>query len=155
MIEKLSKQDQDFVKEVALTGNQTQSAKNAYGIENDGSARVKGHKQLTKINIATAVEEVKKSLAERIPDELLERVHLEGLEASKEVWKNNNESGEIEKVSEEPDYAVRHKYLDSAYKLKGAYAPEKSVNLNIEANIADPRSQELAQEYEEKLKQGL
>ncbi len=148
MIEKLSKQDQDFVKEVSLTGNQTQSAKKAYGIEDDKYASVKGTRLLVKDSIRTAIEETKKSLADRIPDELLEKVHLEGLNAASTVRKGDDEIVE-------PDYAVRHKYLDSAYKLKGAYAPEKSVNLNIEANIADPRAQELAQEYEEKLKKGL
>ena len=56
---------------------------------------------------------IKNAIAEALPDELLARVHLEGLEATK--------GGE----SEEPDYAVRHKYLDSAYKVKGNYAPEK------------------------------
>ena len=50
---------------------------------------------------------------EYLPDKLLAKKHLEGLEATK--------GGE----SEEPDYAVRHKYLDSAYKVKGNYAPEK------------------------------
>jgi len=154
-MEKLSKQDQEFVKEVAITGNQTQSAKKAYGIENDGYARVKGHKQITKDNIVQAVEEVKKTLAERIPDELLEEVLLEGLGASKEVWKNNNESGEIEKVSDEPDYAVRHKYLDTSIKLKGLYAPEKSVNLDINVDITNPEARALAEKYEEELKKGL
>ena len=48
--------------------------------------------------------------------------------------------GEIEKVSEEPDYAVRHKYLDTAYKLKGSYAPEKSVSLNIEVPVGKQKT---------------
>ena len=53
-----------------------------------------------------------------IPDELLTEVHREGLEAVDPRWN-------------EPDYSTRHKYLDTAYKLKGSYAPEKSVSLNI------------------------
>ena len=78
------------------------------------------------------------------------------MRASKEVWKNNNESGEIEKVSEEPDYAVRHKYLDSGYKLKGSYAPEKSqaLNLNINARVLEnPEIEALNKEYEEKVRE--
>lgn len=58
-----------------------------------------------------------------IPDNLLTTVHKEGLEAVR---------------GEEPDYAVRHKYLDSAYKLKGAYAPDKSLNINVDIKHIDP-----------------
>ncbi len=144
-MDKLTAQDQEFVREVAITGNQTQSVKNAYGITNDGYARKKGSELVTKSNISTAIAEVKRTLAERIPDELLEKVHLEGLVAGK-----IKEDGNIE-----PDYAVRHKYLDSGYKLKGSYAPDKTQNLNVNVDITNPKARELAEEYETKLKQGL
>ncbi len=147
-MKELSKQDQDFVKGVALTGNKTQSAKDAYGIENDGYARVKGHKQITKDNIATALEEVKRTIAEQIPDDLLIKVHLEGLNAGRTIIKGDNEIVE-------PDYATRHKYLDTAHKLKGTYAPDKSIVLDIQADITNPDAQRLAQEYELKLKENL
>ena len=65
-----------------------------------------------------------KLLDKYIPDSKLTEVLKEGLEASKEVWKNNNESGEVEKVSEEPDYAVRHKYLETGLKLKSKFPKE-------------------------------
>ncbi len=45
--------------------------------------------------------------------------------------------------------------LDMAYKLKGKYAPEKTVNLNIDTEISNPEAMALAKEYEEKLKKGL
>jgi len=60
-----------------------------------------------------------------LPDKDLARVHKEGLEAGKTIYKNNNATHEVEEVGYEADYAVRHKYLDTAYKLKGVYAPEK------------------------------
>ena len=162
-METLNKNDLEFVNKVAVTGNQTQSAKDAYGIKNDGYARKKGSVQVTKRNIATAIEEVKKSLAERIPDELLEKVHLEGLSAMKQSatggMKLNISGGEIDGMGhtdiEYPDYAVRHKYLDSGYKLKGSYAPDKAINLNIQTDITNPKARELAEEYEEKLKRNL
>jgi len=122
----LTNQEKRFVKGIVETGNQTQSVKDAFGIRNDQYARVKGHILVTKANIKEAIQ----SIAERIPDELLEKTHLEGLEASDKIY--NNE-GEV--LLEKPDYAVRHKYLDSAYKLKGSYAPEKSVNVNIEKQM--------------------
>lgn len=91
-------------------------------------------------------------MEEYLPDTDLAKVHKEGLSAAKKVFKNNNESGEIEFVGEEPDFSVRHKYLDSAYKLKGSYAPEKSLNVNVEARVADEKALKLAEEYEERLK---
>lgn len=51
---------------------------------------------------------------EYLPDDLLARVHKEGLQAVKGTGENV-----------EIDMAVRHKYLDTAYKLKGSYSPEK------------------------------
>lgn len=151
-MENLSKQDQEFVREVAITGNATQAVKKAYKDKEytDGYARVKGSDLLTNPNISTAITEVKRSIAEQIPDELLVKVHLEGLNASKTI----KAIGEGEDIVE-PDYAVRHKYLDTAHKLKGTYAPEKSINLNMEANITDPKARELADKYEEELKKSL
>ena len=136
-MDKLSKQDQEFVKEVVLTGNQTQSVKKAYGIEDDKYASVKGTRLIAKDSITTAIEEVKRTLAERIPDDLLERVHKEGLEASDKLIRD----GEI--IAERPDYAVRHKYLDTAYKLKGSYAPDKSININLNVKSIDPTDPEI------------
>jgi hypothetical protein len=54
-----------------------------------------------------------------LPDELLLKVHKQGLEA-------------VDNRFHEPDYSTRHKYLDSGYKLKGMYAPEKTLNVNID-----------------------
>lgn len=53
-----------------------------------------------------------------ISEEKLMKVHAEGLQAGKTIYKNNVTSGEIEEVGFEPDYAVRHKYLETGYKLR-------------------------------------
>ncbi len=135
-MEKLPKNEQIFVKEVAIHGNATKAVRKAFKeIKSPDYIRRKGSDLITKPHIVKAVEEVKKTLADRINDDDLIKVHEEGLKASRRVFKNNNSSGEIELVDEEPDYAVRHKYLDSAYKLKGAYAPEKSISLNLNGDI--------------------
>jgi len=42
-----------------------------------------------------------------------------------------------------------------AYRLKGSYAAEKSINLNIDAEIVNPEAKKLAEEYERKLKEQL
>lgn len=143
--------EEKFAKEYIKNGNNaTQAAKDVYGITNDNYAKVKGHRKLKSKN----VQKVVKSIADQIPDSLLVKVHNEGLHASKKVFKNNNESGEIEEVSEEADYPTRHKYLDTAYKVKGTYAPEKTEN-TTEVNIVNAEQLLLAKEYEEKLKKKL
>jgi len=128
---RLSKKEKGFVKDIVKGKTQVEAGLNNYDTKDYMTASAIASENLKKPKIIEAI----KTLAERIPDELLEKVHLEGLEAGKKVFKNNNETGEIEMVSEEPDYAVRHKYLDSAYKLKGIYAPDKSVNLNLNGDI--------------------
>ena len=62
-----------------------------------------------------------------LPDKDLVKVHKEGLNAGKKVFKNNNTTGEIDEVGFEPDFAVRHKYLDTAYKIKGKIVDKKDL----------------------------
>lgn len=150
-MERLTKKEKGFVKDYVETGNGTKSALKNYDTTDENTAAMIASTNIRKPKIQKAI----KSIADQIPDALLRKVHLEGLEADKKVFKNNNATGEIEEVSAEPDYAVRHKYLDSAYKLKGIYAPEKAINLNIEAEIINPQAIELAKKYEEELKKSL
>lgn len=63
----------------------------------------------------------KELIDQHIPDKKLAKVLNEGLESGKRVFKNNNETGEIEDMGIEPDYATRHKYLETGLKLKGHY----------------------------------
>src|SRR3990167_3234202 len=79
----------------------------------------------------TKTKGFKELMDKSLPDSILLKVHREGLGASKKVFKNNNESGEIEMVSEEPDYFARHKYLESAYKIKGKYN-DAAININLD-----------------------
>ncbi len=72
-----------------------------------------------------------------LPDNKLLKVHQEGLKAGKKVFKNNNESGEIELVSEEPDYPTRHKYLETAYKIKGKFPKENNIGVAVQVNFKD------------------
>ena len=64
-----------------------------------------------------------------VTDEVLATKLQEGLDASKVVGYLNNKVKGTEKVSDEfvevADYHVRHKYLDTAFKLKGSYPAEK------------------------------
>ncbi len=117
---KLTRKQRGFVKDYVETGNGTQSALKNYDTKDYMTANQIAVENLQKPAIQNAI----KSIAEQIPDELLVQVHLEGLNASRTI---KTEDDEIV----EPDYAVRHKYLDTAHKLKGTYAPDRSLNLNV------------------------
>lgn len=122
-----------------------------------GAMRKAGYSNETskRTNKLTKTKGWQELMNKHLPDSLLAKVHKEGLSAGKKIFKNNVTSGEIEEVGVEADYQTRHRYLDSAYKLKGLYAPEKSVTLNVNANIVDPKQRKLAEKYEEELKKGL
>lgn len=51
-----------------------------------------------------------------------------------------------------PDNKSQKEALDMAYKLKGSYAPDKSINVNIDTDIGsrDPELQSLRDEFNEK-----
>lgn len=150
---KLSKQDKAFVEKVVETGNLTQAVQESFNISDPNYAGVKGHRLIRKDKIINAIQ----TIAERIPDDDLVKVHLEGLNAGKTIYKNNNSTGEIEEVGYEPDYAVRHKYLDSAYKLKGVYAPEKTepVKENVYNFFFEPKFQQNIKNYDQNLKEQI
>lgn len=63
-------------------------------------------------------------ISEYFPDEDLTKVHREGLMASKQIFRSNNKTGEIELAAEVPDFATRFKYLELGYKLKGYLRPD-------------------------------
>lgn len=71
-------------------------------------------------------------IEEHLGDEKLAQVHAEGL-----TLKHTN--------------PLRHKYLETAYKLKGSFAPEKSVNLNVNTTV-NKEADKIAQKYEEELR---
>jgi hypothetical protein len=80
-----------------------------------------------------------KDLMEKnLPDTMLLKVHKEGLKAGRKIYKNNNETKQIEEVGIEPDHAVRHKYLDTAYKIKGKY-PKENIGVAVQVNVNEDR----------------
>lgn len=77
-------------------------------------------------------------MAKHLPDDLLATVHEEGLKATF-TDKFNTAA---------PDFSTRQKYLDTAYKLKGSYAPDKTLNLNVDLTIDNQAIDQLAQMLE-------
>ena len=85
-----------------------------------------------------------------LPDKLLAEKHQELLMVPKKI--RHFQKGELETEYEELDSNAISKGLDMGYKLKGKYAPEKSMNVNVDVDIANPQLIALAEEYEKKLK---
>src|SRR3990167_5766066 len=127
----LTKQEKKFVEEVIETGNKTQAVIKAFPkTKSEKYASVKGQRLIGKDRIKQAL----KTVADSLPDKDLIKVHKEGLQAGKHIYKNNNETGEIEDMGVEADYAVRHKYLETAYKIKN-YFPKDSPTTAVQVNI--------------------
>lgn len=153
----LSKKAKGFAKDYALTENGTLAARKNYAVKNDHTAAVIASENLTKPDIVAEIEKVQKSLAERIPNELLHKVMIEGLEANRVISANITYGDADEKTNdfiEVPDHAVRHKFLDTAHKLKGTYAPEKAINLNVDIETA-PEIKELTKKLNEVYRDGV
>jgi hypothetical protein len=152
----LSKRQKAFVKEYAKTGNATQAIIDAdYDVKDRNVARAMGTENLAK-------PAIKQSLAEAIPNELLTEKHI-GLFHQKQlayfVFPKNMEDYEIKshvisagleliviRLSDKGKLAFYSiddpqaiaKAIAMGYDLKGANAPTKSINLNIETTISDP-----------------
>ncbi len=120
MARNLTKKQATFVEAFVETGNGTKSALQAYDTEDYMTAAAIASENLKKPQIINALEEA-------LPDNLLAQVHREGLFATKPIY-----SKEGDLIDEDADFANRAKYLDMAYKLRGKYAAEKHLNLNVD-----------------------
>lgn len=134
MARKLTLKQKGFVKDYIETKNATEAAARNYDVKDRNVANAIGAENLAKPSVDNAIQKA-------LPDDLLAKVHLEGLHATKRSGTGGmaigiGKDGKVNDFGhtdiDEPDYAVRHKYLDSAYKIKGSYAPEKrDVSVNI------------------------
>ena len=69
-------------------------------------------------------------MQEHFPDRLLAKKHKDGLDATMRrphLIDRYDKGRPVYEYVKEDDFSTRHKYLDSAYKLKGLYAPEKHI----------------------------
>ena len=83
-------------------------------------------------------------LEKALPDELLTKVHTEGLSAVNKIHKivDRDEEGKpVYDFVDVDDYGVRHRYLDTAYKLKKRYDESITVKHGI-SGISDSELEE-------------
>ncbi len=150
---KLRPKQKRFVQEYTTNGgNATQAVIDAkYKVKDRIVAKSIGAENLTKLAIQNQI----KSIVDQIPEELVVRKHLALLEKEEVITKNNNTTGEIEVIpTGQIDAQAVSKGLDMFYKLKGSYAPEKSVSLNLNTVTQETRQQiqTLAEEIINKLR---
>lgn len=153
MIQKLTKKQRGFVKDYLATGNGTQAALNNYDIQSKEPERVASviaAENLVKPSIVKAVESVlSKELLTEKHLELLEQtridyfvfpkwmeddeivIHVEDATGIKVLNVKETEKGKMAFYAI-ADAQARGKALDLAYKLRGDYAPEKSVSVNVQ-----------------------
>lgn len=118
---KPTKKEGDFAKEYAKTGNGTQAILKTYNTKDPKTASVMAVENLAKPRIQKLIL----SIADKIPDELLVKKHLELLNVPK--VKRVYIKGEMMSEVEETDSQAIGKGLDMAYKIKGYYAPDKVI----------------------------
>ena len=163
MAKNLTKKQRGFVKDYLATGNGTQAALKNYNTTDTNTAAVMASDTLRIPKVANAI-------ADALKDDDLAKKHKELLEQKQLAYFTFPKTMEDEEITEHvtaagmrvivirpsdkgklafysiEDGAVRSKALDMAYKIKGTYAPEKSVNLNLQATVPDSKLLELAQQ---------
>lgn len=135
----LPKSKLKFVAEYIQDGNGSKAVKKAFKVKNDNVARNKATRLLANANIKDAIQKA-------LPDSLLAKVHIEGLKAT--TWFTEGMGKGETVLVEKPDYGVRHRYLDTAYKIKQKYTEPANVT-NV--FMPDAKILVVAKEYEEKL----
>ena len=124
------------------SGNATEAAMQAYDCKDRDSARAMGSENLAKLNISEFLEE------SGLTDKLLVDKLKEGLDSNRTISariilkKNSSTSqavGESQATTQTddfidvPDMLARHKYLETAYKLKGKFVEKAEISGNASA----------------------
>jgi len=131
-------------------------------VENGGNVskamREAGYSKKTAINPKKLTESkaYQEILGNYLPDELLAQKHLELLNKEEVILKNNVTTGKIEAIyTGRVDTNAVKSALDMAYKLKGKYAPEKSINLNMNIKQDNPQLEKIRKMYDEEVKKQI
>lgn len=163
MATKLTKKEKKFVATYAETGNGTQAALKVYDTTDINTAasiaseNLRKPKILDALNALTTDEQLEQKHNDLLNSSTLEKLSFDDdedddviaqvisqLPGYKLLYIRRNLSQQGEVLScyayvSAPNDLIQDKALDKAYKLRGAYAPEKhaNVNLNIDAEAGD------------------
>ena len=109
-----------FLKEYIRTGNATRSALKIYDCKDLNSAAAIGYENLRKLQYDNFLEEM------GLTDVVLVNTLATGL------TKANKIHGTEDNFIEIPDHATRHKYLETALKLKRRLTNDNTFSVNID-----------------------
>lgn len=146
--QKLTIKQRKWIKHYIRTGNATEAAVKSYDAKDRETAANIGWENVRKLNFGDLMEEA------GLTDNVLNNKLAEGLDANKQlatrvVFKKDAPTsqsahelppatGMTDDFIEVPDFAVRHKYLETALKLKGRLKKDGDINVdgnNIQVNI--------------------
>lgn len=115
-------------KEVGVNGGNITKAMKAAGYGKEVSKRT---------DKLTQTKGWKEMMEKFLPDSLLAKRHKELLNKQEVITKNNMTTGEVDVIpTGEMDVQAVKAGLDMAYKLKGAYAPEKHETATVIVDIS-------------------
>ena len=116
------------------TGNATEAAMQAYDVKDRDSARALGSENLAKLSIAELLEEM------GLSDVMLTSAIKEGVQATRSTnaailltTDGKTVKAEEQGLIETPDYATRHKYIETALKLKKKLGTNEN-QFNVQVN---------------------
>jgi len=111
-------------------GNATEAAMQVYDCKDRNSAAQIGYENLRKLDYEDFMEEA------GITDHLLQQKIIEGLDANRTISaistykaasEAKNATGQTTDFIDVPDFAIRHKYLETALKLKRRLVERKDI----------------------------
>jgi len=96
----------------------------------------------------TATQTFKELAEQMLPDDLLLQKHREGLEAvdtqslivGYKPQGKGKKSVPIVEIRNDPDFNVRHRYLETAYKIRGKIKDQTNVVVPMQVNVAQDRN---------------
>lgn len=128
MSEDLTIKQRKWIKEYLECGNATEAAMKIYDCKDRESASQIGYENLRKLDFEEFLEEA------GITDSLLQKKIMEGLDATRTVSAKIINSKGVQDANSQtddfidvPDFIARHKYLETALKLKQKLIERKDI----------------------------
>ncbi len=136
-MKKLTLKEKQFVKITAQTLNPTQAVRETYQIGKNGGSKDKKHKNNTIVQIAR--ENLTKPHIVKSLQEAMEEKGIDN-ELIISITKRN--------LQQDSNIPASNQVLDMIHKLKGNYAPDRRVNINITPDNIDNLLNERIREVE-------
>lgn len=122
--DELTLKQRKWIKIYLECGNATEAAMKVYDVKDRESAAQIGYENLRKLDYTEFLEEA------GITDDLLQKKVIEGLEANRTVSAKivgKTADSQTDDFIDVPDFMARHKYLETALKLKQRLIDRKDI----------------------------